>query len=64
MRADPEIHAASFGAALHVSAASEDKLDAALAPWRARGLEVTAIETSLEDVFIALMQQSPDEGAR
>jgi len=64
LRADPEIHAASFGAGLHVSAASADKRDAALAPWRARGLDITAIETSLEDVFIALMRQSTDEGAR
>jgi ABC-2 type transport system ATP-binding protein len=60
LRADPAINVASFGATLHVSAASETELDRALAPWRAGGMRITAIDTSLEDVFIALMQQSKD----
>ena len=35
-------------------------LDAALEPWRARGLAIAPVATSLEDVFIALMRQSQD----
>lgn len=60
LRAHPGINVASFGMALHVSAASAAELDAALAPLRARGLRITPVDTSLEDVFIALMQQSQD----
>ncbi|HJV51376.1 MAG TPA: ABC transporter ATP-binding protein, partial [Noviherbaspirillum sp.] len=60
LRADPAINAASFGATLHASGASQQALDAALAPYRDRGLQITPVATSLEDVFIALMQQSED----
>ncbi|NMM37570.1 MAG: ABC transporter ATP-binding protein [Glaciimonas sp.] len=51
---------ASFGATLHVSASSQAVLDAALAPVAGQGFQVTAIESSLEDVFIVLMQDSQD----
>jgi ABC-2 type transport system ATP-binding protein len=54
------LNVASFGATLHASARSQPELEAALAPWRARGVRTTPIDTSLEDVFIALMQQSKD----
>ncbi len=54
---------ASFGATLHASAASQAELDAALAPWRESGHTVKRIETSLEDVFIALMQDANDNYA-
>jgi ABC-2 type transport system ATP-binding protein len=54
------LNVASFGATLHVSAASGSELDAALAPLRGNGLRMVPVETSLEDVFIALMQQSTD----
>lgn len=60
LRGKAGFNVASFGAALHASARSQPALDAALAPWRARGVRITPIDTSLEDVFIALMQQSKD----
>lgn len=60
LRGDPDIQVASFGPFVHVSAASENVLREALAPWRADDLQAKRIETSLEDVFIALMRQSKD----
>ncbi|MES2537449.1 MAG: ABC transporter ATP-binding protein [Pseudomonadota bacterium] len=61
LRADPRIKTvASFGATLHVGARSQAELDAALAPWLARGIEATTVEPNLEDVFIALMQDTTD----
>jgi ABC-2 type transport system ATP-binding protein len=60
LRTHPGMHVASFGATLHVSATSAEELDAALAPWRSSGAHITTIATTLEDVFIALMQQSKD----
>ncbi|MGV8898058.1 MAG: ABC transporter ATP-binding protein [Burkholderiaceae bacterium] len=49
---------ASFGATLHVSASSQADLDAALAPFADQHFQVAAIPSSLEDVFIVLMQDS------
>jgi ABC-2 type transport system ATP-binding protein len=60
LRESPAINVASFGATLHVSATSGDALSAALAPYRSGGLQITPVPTTLEDVFIALMQQSQD----
>jgi ABC-2 type transport system ATP-binding protein len=60
LRGRAGLNVASFGATLHVSARSQAELEAALAPWQARGVRTTPIDTSLEDVFIALMQQSKD----
>lgn len=60
LRAKAGIHVASFGTNLHVSATSGQLLDEALAPWRNAGVHITPIDTNLEDVFIALMQQSKD----
>jgi len=54
---------APFGATLHVSAASTEALELATATLRARGLKTSAIEPSLEDVFIALMQDARDNYA-
>ena len=51
---------ASFGTTLHVSADSKAALTAALAPMRTPALTITPIEPSLEDVFIALMQEAGD----
>jgi len=51
---------ASFGAALHISAASRAELDAALAPWRQQAVRIDAVATTLEDVFIALMEGATD----
>ncbi len=62
LRARPAIRSvAFFGNVLHVSAASEAALTDALAPHRGERLDVQPVEASLEDVFIALMQ---DEGER
>ncbi len=60
LRASPGINVASFGASLHASATSEEALSAALAAWQSRGLQITQVSTTLEDVFIALMQRSQD----
>jgi ABC-2 type transport system ATP-binding protein len=54
---------ASFGATLHVSAASAADLDAALAAHAGKGMHVKPVDTSLEDVFIALMQNAKDNMA-
>ena len=64
LRADPAIRTvASFGVALHVSANDSSALESALAPYRAQGITFAPIETSLEDVFIALMQKTQDNYA-
>lgn len=57
---------APFGATLHVSADSAAAMDAAMAQPVLAALTATAIPTSLEDVFIALMQDAQDnfEGAK
>ncbi|MFC3109834.1 ATP-binding cassette domain-containing protein [Undibacterium arcticum] len=67
LREQPAIRSvASFGNALHVSASSQQELDAALAALRvldvqrSEQLQITAIEPNLEDVFIALMQGVKD----
>jgi len=50
-----------FGTALRVSGKDAQALDAALAPVRSRGeFSVHRTETSLEDVFVNLMQDTPD----
>jgi ABC-2 type transport system ATP-binding protein len=54
---------APFGATLHVSADSEAALQKATAALADEGLHITPIEPSLEDVFIALMQQAQDNFA-
>ncbi|WP_136420240.1 ABC transporter ATP-binding protein [Herbaspirillum sp. ST 5-3] len=60
LRTHPGINVASFGTTLHISATSQAGLDAALSPYLGDHLHITPVETSLEDVFIALMQQSTD----
>jgi ABC-2 type transport system ATP-binding protein len=60
LRNDPALYVSSFGAAVHVSAPSADALTQALAPWRERGMQITSVETTLEEVFIALMRGSTD----
>jgi ABC-2 type transport system ATP-binding protein len=62
LRAMPALRSvASFGATLHVSASSQAALDQALAPFLGKGIKVTAIDASLEDVFIALMQDNTNQ---
>lgn len=52
---------ASFGSTMHVSGSDGPALHAALAAFvQERGLRLQAIETSLEDAFIHLMQGSQD----
>jgi ABC-2 type transport system ATP-binding protein len=65
LRADHGLRSvASFGTTLHVSAGSQEALQAALARagplLTARGLRVEPAESNLEDVFIALMQNADD----
>ena len=52
--------AAPFGAALHVSGTDRAALEAAIAPYRAPPLRWVEVAPTLEDVFIRLMSQSPD----
>ncbi|HXA46109.1 MAG TPA: ABC transporter ATP-binding protein, partial [Burkholderiaceae bacterium] len=54
---------ASFGATLHVSAHSQAELDDALTTCRGDEFDIKPVDTSLEDVFIALMQDSQDNYA-
>lgn len=60
LRQHPSINVASFGATLHASAKSAQELDAALLSWHARGVRITPVDTTLEDVFIALMLTAKD----
>ena len=65
LRALPTLRSvASFGATLHVSASSQAALDAAMAPFAGQGIKISAIEPSLEDVFIVLMQDSQGNPGR
>ncbi len=52
---------APFGTSLHVSGRDAAKLEATIAPYKARGdLQWTPGEPSLEDVFIELMNRAQD----
>ncbi len=57
---------APFGATLHVSADEAQAMSAAMAQPALAGLQTARIETSLEDVFISMMQDAKDnfEGAQ
>jgi len=48
----------AFGNTLHVSGRDAEQLEKAIAPFRTPSLVWTRIDTSLEEVFIDLMQQS------
>jgi ABC-2 type transport system ATP-binding protein len=52
--------AVAFGDRLHVSGDDPEALDAAVAPFRTTPYEWHRVDTGLEDVFIHLMRQSPD----
>jgi ABC-2 type transport system ATP-binding protein len=55
---------AAFGNALHVAGRDAAALDAAVAPWRAQaGLSWRRTDANLEDVFISLIAQAPDNFA-
>jgi ABC-2 type transport system ATP-binding protein len=50
-----------FGSTLHVSGTDAQALDEALAPFRARaGTAWTPAQPGLEDVFIRMMDEAPD----
>ena len=53
-----------FGAKLHVSGGDAAKLENAIAPFRTPGYEWERVPSSLEDVFIHLMDQSQDNYAQ
>jgi ABC-2 type transport system ATP-binding protein len=56
---------AAFGNALHVAGRDVAVLDAAIAPWRnAAGLTWTRTDANLEDVFISLLADAPDNFAK
>jgi ABC-2 type transport system ATP-binding protein len=57
------VSVAPFGVTLHVSANSSAALEQALQPLQTASLQATLIEASLEDVFIALMQDAKDNFA-
>ena len=50
-------HAVAFGNALHVSSEDKAGLERAIAPYRGGGLRWQQIDSTLEDVFIHLMEQ-------
>ena len=54
---DPAVSSAPFGATLHVTGTDPAALEAALG---AAGVAWQPSQTSLEDVFIRLMEQSQD----
>ncbi len=55
--------AAPFGPSIHVSGTDPAALEAAVAPWRKPPYRWEQVEPSLEDVFIQLMSQAPDNFA-
>lgn len=55
---------AAFGNSVHVAGQDAAQLEQALAPLRAQaGLTITAADANLEDVFISLIAQAPDNFA-
>jgi len=50
----------AFGNTLHVSGPQEAELKSAIQPWMKTPYQWTQIESSLEDVFISLMEKSQD----
>jgi ABC-2 type transport system ATP-binding protein len=55
--------AVAFGSKLHVSGGDATKLDSAIAPFRKAPYEWERVNSSLEDVFIHLMENSTDNFA-
>jgi ABC-2 type transport system ATP-binding protein len=52
--------AVAFGNRLHVSSDDADALERAIAPFHAAPYEWRRITSGLEEVFIHLMNQAPD----
>jgi len=55
------LSATAFGAAVHVSGTDKPALEQAIAPWRRSPYRWAEVEPSLEDVFIQLMADQPDD---
>ena len=53
--------ASAFGTAVHVSGTDKRALEQAIAPWRKDPYEWEQVDPSLEDVFIQLMADQPDD---
>ena len=53
--------ASAFGTAVHVSGTDKRALEQAIAPWRKNPYEWEQVDPSLEDVFIQLMADQPDD---
>jgi ABC-2 type transport system ATP-binding protein len=53
--------ASAFGTAVHVSGTDKRELEQAIAPWRKAPYKWDEVEPSLEDVFIQLMADQPDD---
>jgi ABC-2 type transport system ATP-binding protein len=53
----------AFGATLHVSGRDAEKLRASVSPWMTGAYRWEKIESSLEDVFISLMETAKDNFA-
>jgi ABC-2 type transport system ATP-binding protein len=53
--------ASAFGTAVHVSGTDKHALEQAIAPWRKHPYEWEQVDPSLEDVFIQLMADQPDD---
>jgi ABC-2 type transport system ATP-binding protein len=58
LRGQPGVEqAVAFGQELHVSSADPEALQRAIAPWRREPFHWREVPSSLEDVFIHLMQR-------
>lgn len=55
------LSASAFGAAVHVSGPDHAALDAAIDPYRHAPYQWREVQPSLEDVFIKLMGEAPDD---
>jgi ABC-2 type transport system ATP-binding protein len=55
------LSASAFGAAVHVSGTDRAALERAIAPFRREGYDWREVTPSLEDVFIQLMGDKPDD---
>ena len=58
---DGVLSASAFGAAVHVSGMDKAKLERAIEPYRRKPFEWHEVSPSLEDVFIQLMGNTPDD---
>jgi ABC-2 type transport system ATP-binding protein len=58
---DGVLSASAFGSAVHVSGTDKHALEQAIAPWRHDPYSWEQVDPSLEDVFIQLMGQGPDD---